>query len=538
MKIQNKTKLVLSFLLIAILALVSACGGGDAKTAQSKKKVVNIGIMNAPVGLIPLETSDISQNLITSILFLPLLELNDDMNYVPQLADAVETQDNQNYTVKLNPKAKWTDGQPVTADDVIFTLKLITHPNLANTAASRFSILEGVNENGKRASADEELLAAKKIDANTLVIKTKKPVDKNLFYDNICRYLKTVPAHILKDVDVTKLYQHPFMQKPNVTDGAFKLAEYQKGQYVQLVANKDYFRGAPKLDEIYFKIMPGANITAQLQSGEIDMNNPSVGAIPFEDYDKVKSMSNLTVESGGTPASIQRLMINVKSIADVRVHKAISLAINRKMIAENLLKGEGEALELPYWSGSPFVNKSIAMSPYDPEAAKQLLQQAGWDANRVLEFDVPVGDKVREQVADIVVENLKAVGINVKVQKYDFVTALSKAKKGEFDLFIVGIQVNPTIADLSTVLQTGGSLNFTKYSNPEVDELITAAQNEVEPAKIKQLNDKVQEIFARDLPTPCLYYQNQLRAVSKRVVVGKPKAFGAFINIQEWDVKN
>ena len=86
------------------------------------------------------------------------------------------------------------------------------------------------------------------------------------------------------------------MQKPTVSNGPFKLVTYQKGQYVEFEANKEYFKGTPKIDALYMKIMPGANITAQLQSGEIDMNEPNIGLIPFEDTDKVKGMPGIVTD--------------------------------------------------------------------------------------------------------------------------------------------------------------------------------------------------------------------------------------------------
>src|SRR5206468_4619116 len=108
-----------------------------------------------------------------------------------------------------------------------------------------------------------------------------------------------------------------------------------------LEANKDYFKGAPKIDKLYFKIMPGANIVAQLQSGEIQMNYPIIGNIPLSDYEKVKNMSNVRTISG-RPISYQALFFNTKTIQDARVRQAIAHAINRKLLVNNLLKGEGE----------------------------------------------------------------------------------------------------------------------------------------------------------------------------------------------------
>ena len=532
-----KTPLTVLLCCIAAMLVLAGCGAPAKDSGATAKKTINIGIMNAPSGFNPLEWSDAAQNDFTAILFQPLVELDDDMKYVPMLAESIETKDNRTFTVKLNVKAKWTDGKPVTADDVIFTLNLIANPKIASTVASNFNLLEGLDEKGKNSSGSSAIAGVKKIDDHTLALTTKKPLDIALFYEGIGKRLKTMPQHILKDIEPEKLYQSAFMQKPEVTNGPFKLITFQKGQYVHLAANKDYFKGTPKIDELYFKILPGPNITAQLQSGEIDMNDADIGLLPFDDYDKVKAMPNIVSDSSGLANAIQHLMINLETVPDVRVRKAISLAINRKMILDNLLKGNGEAVELPYFGKSPFANKSLPALQYDPQKAKQLLAEAGWDSGRVLHFDVPVGNKLREQVADIIVENLKGVGIQAQIQKYDFVTSLAKAKKGEFDLYIVGIPQTPTNPDVSGILKTGATLNLSRYSNPEMDALLAEGVNSVDPARRKTIYNQVQELFFREMPCPAVYSQTNLKAVSKRVIYGKPKAYGAYIDVYLWDVQ-
>ena len=543
MKIDSKTKISVLLICIALLLSITGCGGSSKDTKPSDagskaKKVVNVGIMNAPSAFNPLEWSDYAQNVFTAILFKPLMELDDDLTYAPGLADSIETKDNKVFVVTLNQKAKWTDGKSVTADDVIFTLKMISNPKVTASVASSFNVLEGLDENGKNVAGTSEIAGVKKIDDHTLTLTTKTPMDLTLFKEGVGTKLKTIPQHVVKDIAPDKFSQSPFVQKPEVTNGPFKLVTYQKGQYVQFAANKDYFRGVPKLDEVYFKIMPGANITAQLQSGEIDMNDASLGTIPIEDTDKVKSMPNIIADTKGMSTGIQTLMINMNTVTDVRVRKAISHAINRKLIIDNLVKGDGEAIELPYLSSSPFINKKLPLSSYNPEKAKQLLQEAGWDTNRTLNFDVPSGNKVREQAADIIVDNLKNIGMKVQIQKYDFVTSMAKAKKGEFDLYILGLTVYPTTPDLSHILKTGMSLNLSKYSNQEMDDLLVAGKSTVDPVKRQEIYDKVQELFMRDMPSPGVFAPNNLKAVSKRVIVGRPKTFGTYITLHDWDVKN
>lgn len=535
-----KKKVLSVFLCLMVALTIAGCGGSGKDSGTKAKKVVNVGIMNSPSGFNPLEWSDAAQNLFSAVLFQPLVEVVEDgidAKYIPMLADSIETKDNKTFTVKLNPKAKWTDGKPVTADDILFTVQLIANPKVASTVASSFNILEGLDKNGKNAAGAADIAGIKKIDERTVAFTTKTPVDMNLFMGAVGMRLKALPKHVVKDIDPEKFYQHEFVQKPAVTNGPFKLVEYKKGQYIHFAANKDYFKGAPKLDEVFVKIMPGANLTAQLQSGEIDMNAPTIGQIPFEDYAKVKGMANVTADTIGVQSTIQTLMINLATIPDVKVRKAISYAINRKMVLDNLLKGDGEMLELPYFGTSKYVNKNIPMTQYDPEKAKQLLKEAGWDMSKPIRFAVPTGNKVREQVADIITDNLKGIGLNVQVQKYDFVTSMATVKRGSYDIYIIGIPVYPLNPDVSAILKTGGALNLSKYSNAEMDDLLVKGMNATDPAERKAIYDRVQELFYRDLPCPAIFVQNNMKATSKRMVAGKSKSFGMFSDMHEWNVK-
>ncbi|PRR85459.1 ABC transporter substrate-binding protein [Clostridium luticellarii] len=531
-----KSKIIIS--LVCILALILPACGSSGGSSGGEKKIINIGMMNAPSGFNPLEWTDVAQEVSCGLLFQALVELDDDMKYKPMLADSITTDDNKTFTIKLNSKAKWSDGKPVTVDDEIYTIGLISNPKVPSTVASNFNIVEGLDEKGKNSAGTTGISGVKKVDDHTMTITTKEPMELTLFEDTLGTKLKALPKHILQSTAPEKIYQSSFIQKPTVSDGPFKLEKYVKDQYVQFTANKDYFKGTPKLDGLIFKIMPGANITAQLQSGEIDMNDPQLGQIPFEDYSKVKGMSNLTTDSKGVQSTIQTLMINTQTITDPKVRKAISYAIDRNMIINSLLKGEGQIIEQPYLKESKFLNKDLKPTEHDPEKAKALLKEAGWDPNKAINFDIPTGNKVREQVADIITQNLKSVGLKVNPQKYDFVTSLATAKKHNFDIYLVGIPVYPMNPDVSSILKTGQGLNLSQYSNPEMDSLLASGLHQTDPAQVKATYDKVQEIFAQDLPCPSVYVQNQLRAVNKRVTYGKPKNYGMFIDVYKWDVQS
>ncbi|MCD2348300.1 ABC transporter substrate-binding protein [Clostridium guangxiense] len=536
---------ILKTLVIAVTCTatigLSACGSsggtGNSKSAGSAKKIVNVGIMNAPSGFNALDSSDVAQNDMTQILFKPLVELDGDFKFQPSLADSIDTTDNKTFTVKLNKKAKWTDGKPVTADDTMFTLGLITNPKVASTIASKFNILKGLDDSGKNTSGQNSFEGAKKIDDHTIQLVTKDNVNKAIFEDMVGQYLKTVPQHALKDVPLDQMFKASFFQNPTVTDGQFKLVTYKKDQYVQMAANKDYFRGAPKLTQLNFKIMQGTELTVQLQSGEIDMNDPLIGTIPNDDIEKVKDMKNIDVIKEKASVNAQTLQMNVKTIPDAKVRRAISYAINRKQIIKNIIKGAAEEIIGVYPPSSQFFDKDIDYASYDPAKAKALLKEANWDSNKVLKFNVPIGNTGREQAANVIAQNLQDVGIKVQIQKYDFVTSLSLGKKHQFDLYIVGLQVDPVNPDVSAYIGTGQTLDLSGYSNPTVDALLQQGKTTVDSAKVTDIYNKVQEAYSNDAPSIGVYAPLGMGAVNKRVVGVTPKSVGMYVDIEKWDVK-
>ncbi|NOU72453.1 hypothetical protein GC098_13615 [Paenibacillus sp. LMG 31458] len=534
---------ILSCITLFIVTLLAACSNNTTtkvdtsqssdKSASNSKKII-VGITNAPGSFNPINAVDHASVAITDVLFQPLVQADDKMNFVPMLAQTIDTKDNQTFTVKLQPNAKWTDGQPVTADDVLFTVKLIANPDVISENSYGFSILDGFDSGGKLPKGTTELKSVKKVDAQTLEFKTANPVDANLFKEKVAQNIKTLPLHVLKDADPKSIETNPFMQKPNVVNGPFKLVKYAKDQYVELEANADYFKGAPKVKSLFFKIMPSANLVAQLQSGEIDMNFPGIGNIDAVDYDKVKTLENITVKSG-VSLDTQIFIMNTLTINDAKLRQAIVYAINRKTIVDSLLKGFGQVIDGPYTPAHPYFNKNLQITPYDPEKAKQLLKEANWDASKTLTMVVPTGNKVREQTADIFAENLKAVGIKAKIEKFDISTVVGKAIKHDFDLLMLGsfTTVDP---DVSAEFKTGGVNNFSAYSNKEMDALIDQGMKETDPSKREVIYDKIQEVLERDRPGTSIYAQVPFAAVSKKVIVGEPKQIGMLINVHEWDV--
>jgi peptide/nickel transport system substrate-binding protein len=437
--------------------------------------------------------------------------------------------------VKLNANAKWTDGKPVTADDVMFSLEMITHPEYSSLLASQMVPLEGLDPGGKRTMDMADFPGARKVDEHTIEFKTKNPLALDVFHEKIAGNLKALPKHVLKDADPSKLNQHPFMQEPTVSYGSFMFVRYQKDQFVELKANPDFFLGAPKLDKLYFKIVSPANLVAQLESGDIDMNYPDIGPIPVEDYQRVQNLPHIEATQG-QPVNYKFMGFNTERLSDKRIRQAIAYGINRELLVNNLLQGFGEVGNGPYSPAHPYYKEALnGTYPYDPERAKQLLAEANWKANQPLVLIVPANQGL-ERIGDIIVNNLQEIGVTVKAELMDTPAAIQRLLKGDFDLWLL---TNTFLLDPDqyNFYATGMPNNFSRISHSDIDELLKKGLEVADEAERKEIYGRYQEVFNEEMPALQLFADYRLRAVNKRVIVGGPKDIGMLNHVHEWDVE-
>nr|WP_154893852.1 ABC transporter substrate-binding protein [Paenibacillus xylanexedens] len=533
--------------LTLLMVLVTACGtnsdsntstspgsGGESASASGGTgQPLYIGLVN-PVTTFDVFNLDNAGVFVNSLMSDTLVAMNSDYGFDPKLAESIETTDNLNFTIKLNKNAKWSDGEAFTTDDVEFTFHMFTDINVKTLLNMTF--VAGLNEAGKREEGQTELGFFEKVDDYTFVIKTKNPMETNQFKSQFGTYFRYLPEHILKDVAPVDLNKNEFMMNPTVTNGAYKFVKFAKDQYVQLTANEQYYEGAPNIKDIYIKMMPATNLAAQLQTGDIQLTSPGVGLIPVQDFDKVANMANVTTGYGD--ANNPNIMfINTKKFPDPKVRQAMAYAMNRQLIVDQLLKGQGELVDGMLGQNHPYYNKDIPLYSYDPEKAKALLNEAGWDFNQSIEFVVPTGNKIREQASDIIAENLKAAGLKVQVTKLDFPTTYQRALKHDYDLTVLNLGF---ILDPNSVLglfKTGVSFNIADYSNTEVDELLAQGAEELEPSKRFEIYQQVQQMLHDDVPVIALYADKQMYAAAKNLDIGKgldTSTVGLTNNVAKW----
>ncbi|MCO7126541.1 ABC transporter substrate-binding protein [Sporolactobacillus shoreicorticis] len=534
-KPKRTIKGITVLLLIAALVLLSACGNASSDKKGKTRDSIYLGMVNPPAGFNPINNGDQSGFFSVAIMFDPLLDMTEPLKFEPKLADSMKTTDNQNYTIVLNSKAKWTDGQSITADDVIFTFNLIANPKSETAIGFNISSLEGLDSNGKLKNGLSAIPNLKKIDAHTVSFKTKDPIDPNYIKEMIGTKIFTLPQHVLKDIAPEKLATSKFMTAPSVTSGAYQFVKYSKNTFVEYKANNDYYLGKPKIPRLFLKILPASNIAAELQSGAIQMNGG--GDLPIQDVAMVKKMKGIKT-SINPQTTFQTMMFNTKNLPDKNVRQALAYAIDRQKIVDKLLKGYGEINDGPYTKLSPYLDKRLKKIAYNPEKAKQMLKASGWDSSRTLNLVVPIGNVVRQQSADLIVQNLKAIGVKVKETTYDFPTIMQKGKQADFDLLLIGLPMN--VDPDTNYYYTGSSYNFMGYSSRQSDRLLEEGKKETRSAKRKEIYSELQALWQEDMPMLTLYAPDQIACVSKDLAFGGIAAFwpGTLHELHQWAYKN
>ncbi len=552
---MKKRNRILSLLLAGVMALgLTACGASNAgaaadetgsaavstesassDTAASGEKIINVGVTNTIGSLNPLLLNGGEINkYATGLMFLPLMELDADLNFEGMLADSITTEDNKNFIVHIDDAATWSDGTPVTADDVVYTALRLASPVIGNTAMMYY-VFEGVGDDGFVEEGAESIDGIQKVDDKTVQFTTKEEMPITTFENSYARYLLTLPKHVIEQYSEEELSTAEWFNHPDVVSGPFIVTDFDVDHYISYEANKDYWKGAPKIDKLNIKIVDGSQLYAGLQSGEIDITQQTMSDIPQEDYESVEALDNVEVVYG-SPVTNQSVFIQTKNVPDVKVRQAMLYAIDRQQILEELLNGHGEIVDGFLSSASPFYDDSLTPVSYDPEKAKALLEEAGWDGSQTIRFYVNSGDSTFVNAASIIAAEWAAVGIKAEIQTVDFATLMSVAGTEDYDVLAVQYTYAPVDPYPDVAWLLGGEGSWTGYSDDTLNDALTKSQLTSDPEETKELFSVVDKKVQEDVPMFSAYVISAQGAVSKRITGAAPSVYGFFNDVQNWDV--
>jgi peptide/nickel transport system substrate-binding protein len=516
---------------ILVLLALMAAPGVRAQEQPAGKVTFTVGIINDVDSLNPFIGILAETYEVWALMYDYLVGYSQkDFSPVPGLAESWEVSDDElTWTYKIRQGVKWSDGQPLTARDAAYTFN---------------RIMKGTFEQTNYGNYVANIKSVTAPDDTTLVMTTKKPSPSMLRLA-----VPILPEHIWKNIDEKEVSTFD-NEKNAVGSGAFKLEERKTGQFVRLSANKSWWGGAPKIDEVVFRVFNNADAEIQaLRKGEIDFAD-QLDAAPFN---SLKSTEGITIVPGeysgfdelafNTGAALdtgQPIGDGHPALKDKRVRQAIAHAIDKKALVDRVLGGYGtEATGI-----IPAIYKDLTFQPSETEAytfdlaeANRLLDAAGYkDTNGDKVREMPDGSRplrfrlftrqesnTSQQSVQFIRGWLRDIGIatDVKVVEENRLTEI--IGQGEFDMFEWGWVVEPdpdyqlsTFTCGSRSYKSGGdvtaNLSDSFYCNPAYDKLYQQQKVTIDPAKRAEIVKQMQRMLYVDAPYVVTFYYDDLQA--------------------------
>jgi peptide/nickel transport system substrate-binding protein len=520
-----------------------------AAASQTDGKSITMGMWQPVPTLNTLMTAETGNVVSASRLVLRgLLFLDEEANLIGDLATDLPSTENggvssdgKTITFTLRPGVTWHDGEPVTAADVKFTWETIMNPDSGVVSRYGYDVIEAIE------TPDDE----------TVVIQFMEPFAPwPILFDVI------LPKHVLENE--TDLANSEFNQLP-IGFGPFTISENVQGDHMTFEAFDGYWQGRPKIDRLFIRYFGDATAMLQsLKAQETDLAwQVSLSNIPELEQLEAEGITTLVVpQPNPEQYAFNRDESQVPLFADRELRRALSLAVDRQTIIDQLLYGLAEIAVNP-WDQSPWQNEQLEPVAYDPEQAKQILDELGWapgdDGIRVkdgqrLSFTngVTSGNQLRENVQLLVQDNFKQVGAEMVIENNRSDTVFGSwaaggiLARGEYETHGFSYPLTTTDPDISNRFACAeraseesptGAQRY-RYCNPEIDELFAQQALELDPAKRKAILDQIQEILHDEYNQIFLYDSNHSWGLLTRVKNFKITPFAGFqFNPHEWDVE-
>ncbi len=458
-----------------------------------------------PVTLDPHLASDTTSAAIIVEVFGGLTTIDPDLKIVPDLAERWDVSPSgMVYTFHLNPKAKFHDGRPVTAEDVRWSLERAADPRTQSPVADTYlGDIVGVRE--KLSGKAQSISGVRVVDNSTVEITIDAP--KAYFLAKL-----TYPTAFVLDRKNVEANPRNWSLKPNGT-GPFKLTQYQLGQTMVLTANPAYHLGPPNLDAVKY-ILGGGSAMLMYENDEIHITG--VGLADLERVKDPKNPLNKQLMRLPPQFEVGYYGFNVKEppFDDPKVRMALNLAIDREGIASKVLEGLAAPAKGVLPPGFPGFNPALKGYEYNPDKARQLLKESkyGGDMTKFPPITLSVAGNLGASVGpdtEVILQSWqKELGIRVEIQQTEWATFLQDVQRRKFQMFELGwVADYPDPQDFLDVLfYSNSDNNHTNYSNPEVDRRLERARVEPDQAKRFQQYQVIEQMILEDAPWVPLWH--------------------------------
>jgi peptide/nickel transport system substrate-binding protein len=526
-------------LALLVLAIGVTCGRRPIATPPSNDLLI-VGYDREPDTLNRFSTHILED--IQTCVVEGLTTTDEQMNVVPLLAADVPTLENGGVRLrrdggmdvvwKLRPNVTWHDGVPFTSADVKFTVEAINSPNYHPESADGF----------------DRIASVETPDSLTAVLHYRE-----VYAPYAIQFIRgALPQHVLQGRDIDRAQDY---NRNPLGTGPYRVAEWKSGEHILLERVPRYWHTGdrPAIRRLMFKFIPNTNTRInQLKNGEVHV----VALVPWDKYREVADLRSIVVHR--TPGNAyEHVTLNERQFppfADVRIRRALIHGIDRELIARTILDGLAPVAHGPIQPLSWAYTDRIARYPFDPVRARALLEQAGWTTEgqdgirrrngRPLMFTLitQAGYAIRENVAQAIQQQLRAIGVDVRVELHDG-TALSAIWfEGRFEAMLHWWQM-PADPELTTFFAAdrtppaGRNINY--FSDDAITRLVYASDRTVDPNERRTLLQRAQMLIAEAAPEIPLYSVTRLDAVPATLqhFKGNPTNTGIFWNVHEWRIE-
>lgn len=527
-------------LFVGLLTLAGGCG---APSPRARGAAVRFDLAADPRTLDPLlsnpDAASVEQQ-IARLAFEPFVDFDAKGRALPELLHVVPTRSNgglsaDGRTIRYTLRAgvRWSDGRPVTAADVLFTLHAILDPRNPVRSLEGYDLID-------RAYA---------LDARTVVFHLKRswaPAVTTYFSYGFSPQF-VLPAHVLEGQGAPA--RGAFNADPSVGDGPFRFLSWRRGEGLRYAANPRYWRGRPAVWALDIRTIPDPSTNLLLlQSGELDWNLLAPAQLDVVRGDR--DLRFITVPT----AVVAGLAFNTTHppLDDVDVRRAIAMSIDRAAISRKITRGIYPVTDMIQPRFSWAFDPSVREPGYDPAAADRLLDRAGWlrgpdglrrrgaSPLRLVYVQFPES-QTGVRVATTVQAALRARGVDVEIKSVSnaqlFLPRTGVLAAGGFDLAYVPWTMGADPDD-SSVLRCGAPSNYMRWCDAAVDRFEADALARTEPAARKRLYGRIGRIVARQVPILYLFNAYYVYAYRKRLRNFAPNAFLPTWNAYGWSVKS
>jgi peptide/nickel transport system substrate-binding protein len=518
----------------AAIVVLLGCGDGGGTAALPDESVVVVGTIADVQSWNPFLSESQFTDWVLGVVYPKLAtEQTDYRDHPPSFEPALArdwswSDDGLELEISLRSDASWSDGVPITADDVVYSLEIARSEDIGWYAADVAAGLVGIEAS----------------DPHTVRVRFDR---RDPYAFMRINDTPIVPAHAWAEVPVSTWYDVDWSDRV-IAGGPFRPVRHEPRQEIILEPNPGYWRpDHPRLDRVVFRIVPSKTaLLTQLMAGGIDFmygipptdarlvaEDPDLDLVSFPD----RSYTHLVWNLGYGP------------LQDLRVRRALAMAVDRQALIAAVYRGDAELSSGPVLSTMWAFNNALEPPPYDPAAARSLLEQAGWvdsdgdgvrerdDAELRLELLAPSESEDRQDIARLLATDLERVGVRAEPRFQEWGTIIARLESRDFEA-VVNRWVEPTRVELREIWHSAPpgapTFNYGGYSNAEVDRLIDLMERLPDLEAQREPIDRIQELIVADQPYLFLIEARRLAALATRIRDADVNDASPFFNLDEW----